>query len=116
MDSDSLDDITLFSLCAQLLLNPPYLVLLFGWLSVLEGREMGWGDGEVGDNTMTKATAALGPNFAFWPVANTVNFLFVGPRHRVAYVAMCGGAWNTYISVLNNRLAAGVSTTPSSGV
>ena len=39
----------------------------------------------------------------FWPVANFLNFRFLGPQHRVAYVAACGAMWNTYISWMNKR-------------
>eukprot|EP01052_Picozoa_sp_SAG31_P048261 SAG31_NODE_10020_length_1194_cov_1.830137_3_plen_74_part_00 len=42
----------------------------------------------------------------FWPVANFVNFRFLGPQHRVAYVASCGVMWNTFISLLNSNLDA----------
>ena len=34
-------------------------------------------------------------------VANFLNFRYLGPQHRVAYVASCGVIWNTFISLLN---------------
>jgi hypothetical protein len=109
----------------QLILNPPYLVLLFGWMGMLEGKT------DLIANTQEKTIAAMIPNFMFWPVANFVNFSFVSPQWRVACkslldpacfgciesasslvlivlvliliadVASCGGMWNTYISLLN---------------
>ena len=102
----------------QVFLNPPYLVLLFGWMGMLEGRR--WDNGELIENTKEKTMAAMLPNFAFWPVANFINFSYVSPAWRVACewlqillihlshalpavsdVASCGGMWNTYISLLN---------------
>lgn len=32
-----------------------------------------------------------------------MNFRFLGPQHRVAYVATCGAVWNTFISWLNKK-------------
>ena len=37
-----------------------------------------------------KFPAAFWMGNLFWPVANTLNFRFLGPQHRVAYVAGCG--------------------------
>ena len=48
--------------------------------------------------------AAFWAGNLFWPVANFVNFRFLGPQHRVAYVASCGVMWNTFISLLNSHL------------
>ena len=79
----------------QMVLNPPYLLLLFGVLGALEGRN------ELTQNAWAKAVAALPANFLFWPPANLVNFRFIPASWRVAYVAACGGAWNTYLSMLN---------------
>jgi protein Mpv17 len=34
----------------------------------------------------------------FWPIANTVNFTYVGPQHRVLYVGAVGITWNAFLS------------------
>eukprot|EP00656_Telonema_subtile_P056803 TRINITY_DN9175_c0_g1_i1.p1 TRINITY_DN9175_c0_g1~~TRINITY_DN9175_c0_g1_i1.p1 ORF type:complete len:221 (-),score=39.89 TRINITY_DN9175_c0_g1_i1:111-773(-) len=87
-------------LVTQLALNPPFMVLLFGWMGLLEGRA--W-PGEVLDNIQAKWPSAFWAGNVFWPCANLVNFVFLRPQHRVAYVAGCGAMWNTYVSWLNNK-------------
>ena len=46
--------------------------------------------GEIVKNTLHKFPAAFWMGNLFWPIANTLNFRFLGPQHRVAYVACCG--------------------------
>ena len=83
-------------LSTQFALNAPFMVLLFGWMGMLEGRREGV---EIWDNVVQKWPAAFWAGNLFWPCANFLNFRFLGPQHRVAYVASCGAIWNTYISV-----------------
>jgi protein Mpv17 len=87
-------------LTTQLVLNPPYMVILFAWMGWLEGRR---NLAAIVANVRAKWPAAFWMGNAFWPVANTLNFRFVGPDYRVAYVAACGAVWNTYISWMNKR-------------
>lgn len=84
----------------QIVLNAPFMVLLFGWMGALEGRS--WPDGII-DNIQTKWPMAFWAGNMFWPVANLINFRFLGPQHRVAYVATCGAVWNTFISWMNKE-------------
>ena len=84
----------------QVLLNPPYLVLLFAWLGTLEGRQF---PEEVAQNVSDKIVPAFWAGNLFWPVANFLNFRYLPPQHRVAYVASCGAVWNTFISLLNKH-------------
>lgn len=47
--------------------------------------------------------------WAFWPVANIINFRFVPSTSRVAYVNAAGLVWNAILSYENatkGRLAA----------
>jgi hypothetical protein len=64
----------------QFILNPPYLVFLFAWMGVLEGQVS---PAEIAENVQVKTTAAMLPNFAFWPIANFINFSFVPAAWRV---------------------------------
>eukprot|EP00747_Dinoflagellata_sp_TGD_P221893 gnl/TRDRNA2_/TRDRNA2_93668_c0_seq1.p1 gnl/TRDRNA2_/TRDRNA2_93668_c0~~gnl/TRDRNA2_/TRDRNA2_93668_c0_seq1.p1 ORF type:complete len:193 (-),score=14.28 gnl/TRDRNA2_/TRDRNA2_93668_c0_seq1:378-956(-) len=82
----------------QFVLNAPFMVGLFAWMGVLEGKRQ---PQEIWENVTTKWPAAFWAGNIFWPCANFVNFRFLGPQHRVAYVASCGAMWNTYISLLN---------------
>jgi protein Mpv17 len=38
----------------------------------------------------------------FWPAANMLNFMFVPPSGRVAYVNAAGLIWNAYLSLVNS--------------
>lgn len=87
------------TLAVQAFVNPPYMVLLFSYLGLLEGRR--------GEAILANTKEKFGPAFwagnIFWPIANVLNFRFIGPQYRVAYVASCGAIWNTFISILNQR-------------
>lgn len=85
----------------QLALNPPFMILLFTWMGTLEGKQ--W-PGEIKDNVVAKFPTAFWAGNVFWPIANFINFRFLSPQHRVAYVATCGGLWNTFISYINKQL------------
>ncbi len=54
---------------------------------------------------MTKVAAAapqtLVTGTAFWPVVNGVNFMYVAPTARVAYVNAAGLFWNAFLSYEN---------------
>lgn len=41
---------------------------------------------------------------AFWPAANTINFLYVPPSFRAPYVAVAGVVWNTFLSWENSTV------------
>ena len=71
----------------------------------------------VGDlhNVRRKFPSAFWAGNLFWPIANFINFRFLGPEHRVAYVAACGAIWNTYISWLNHRREEQVRKRPFGG-
>ena len=76
------------------------LVLLFSWLGTLEGKD--FPDG-VAQNVSDKIVPAFWAGNVFWPIANFLNFRYLSPQHRVAYVASCGAVWNTFISMLNKH-------------
>lgn len=84
----------------QFVLNPPYMVILFAWMGFLEGRRS---VSAICDNVRRKFPSAFWAGNLFWPIANFLNFRFLGPQHRVAYVAACGALWNTYISWMNQK-------------
>ena len=97
----------------QIFVNPPYLLLLFTYLGALEGKA--W-PGEIMDSVKDKIVPAFWAGNVFWPVANFINFRFVPPQHRVAYVASCGAMWNTFISMLNKARSRGEGAGPTAGV
>jgi protein Mpv17 len=68
-------------LTTQLILNPPYMAILFAWMGLLEGRRT---VASIVANVVAKWPAAFWMGNLFWPVANTINFRFLGPEYRVA--------------------------------
>ena len=82
---------------AQMILFPPYLVLLFGFLGVLER------DPDIFAKIQTRVPEAFLSGCVYWPVANAVNFKLVPNSLRVPYLALSAGVWNSYLSFTNQR-------------
>ena len=81
---------------AQLFLFPPYLVLLFGFLGVLEGEP------DILGKIKTRVPEAFLSGCVYWPVANSINFKLVPNHLRVPYLALSAGVWNSYLSYTNS--------------
>jgi protein Mpv17 len=80
---------------AQLVLFPPYLVLLFAYLGWLEGVE------DIGQKVKNRAPAAFWTGCIYWPVANILNFGLVSAAYRIPYTSAAAGLWNCYLSHAN---------------
>mmetsp|Transcript_3417 Transcript_3417/g.7815 ORF Transcript_3417/g.7815 Transcript_3417/m.7815 type:complete len:142 (+) Transcript_3417:292-717(+) len=83
------------TVAAQLVLFPPYLVLLFGSLGVLEDHP------DVVQKIRGGVPGAFRNGCLYWPVVNAVGFKIVPNHLRVPYVALSAGAWNSYLSFAN---------------
>jgi hypothetical protein len=81
---------------AQLFLFPPYLVLLFGFLGVLENEP------DIPAKLKTRVPEAFLSGCVYWPVANSINFKLVPNHLRVPYLALSAGVWNSYLSYTNS--------------
>merc|ERR1712194_328122 len=91
---------------AQVGLFPLYLVLLFSFLGVAEGRKIQLEDqseGSLVEKVKTGVQKAFMGGCVFWPCANMFNFLFIPGAYRAYYVAGCGSVWNCFLSWLNAR-------------
>jgi protein Mpv17 len=86
---------------AQCILFPPYLVLLFTYLGLLERHE------SIPRKLQQRVPQAFIDGCVYWPIANIVNFGLVPSTLRVPYVAFSAGIWNAYLSWSN---ACGVET------
>jgi Mpv17 / PMP22 family len=42
-------------------------------------------------------------NWTMWPFAGLINFKFIAPDYRVAFMSSVALIWNTYLSVVGNR-------------
>ncbi len=85
------------TVAAQCLLFPPYLVLLFGSLGVLEQ------DPDIPTKIKTRVPQAFMSGCVYWPVANSINFKLVPNHLRVPYLALSAGFWNSYLSYTNQK-------------
>ena len=88
------------TLIAQLVLFPPYLVMLFGLMAVLEGKST---KTEIVKKIEERVPAAFTGGCLYWPVANGLNFYLVPSTMRVPYLALSAGVWNSYLSWTNAR-------------
>jgi protein Mpv17 len=82
---------------AQFVLFPPYLILLFSFMGVLEGNQ------DVPSKVKSRVPEAFMGGCIFWPISNGLNFALVPPSLRVPYVATSAGLWNCYLSWANAR-------------
>jgi len=82
----------------QIAVFPPYLVAMFSYMGILEPDCH-----DVPAKVKEYAPRAFVAGCAFWPIANSVNFAFVSPGGRAAYVASAGALWNGYLSFINAR-------------
>lgn len=88
------------TIAAQLILFPPYLVLLFGLMGVLEGKST---QQEIVKKIKERVPEAFSSGCIYWPVANGLNFYLVPNAMRVPYLALSAGIWNSYLSWSNAR-------------
>ena len=85
------------TVAGQLFLFPPYLVLLFGTLGILEGEP------DVPAKIQKRVPEAFVSGCVYWPVANSINFKMVPSHLRVPYLALSSGVWNSYLSYTNGK-------------
>jgi protein Mpv17 len=83
------------TVAAQLVLFPPYLILLFAYLGWLEGVE------NIGQKVTHHAPAAFWTGCIYWPMANILNFGLVPTTYRIPYTSVAAGLWNCYLSHAN---------------
>ena len=92
---------TMKMVSAQVTMMPSYLVLFFYY--------MGWLEGLTHEQRIEKTQNGFVPaaitHSCFWPFANMINFTFVKPNHRVAYVAILGVIWSTLLSYVERVTA-----------
>eukprot|EP00922_Rhytidocystis_sp_ex-Travisia-forbesii_P033538 GHVS01049819.1.p1 GENE.GHVS01049819.1~~GHVS01049819.1.p1 ORF type:complete len:211 (-),score=34.46 GHVS01049819.1:189-821(-) len=90
---------------AQLVFFPPYLCALFPYLLFLESplSSSSLTLSEYVQHIYLKVPSAFQTGCIFWPIANIANFLLLSPKHRVLFLALSAGVWNTYLSDYNHR-------------
>jgi len=87
------------TLATQILLSPPYFVLFYGWIGVLEGLN----PRQIVEFKTRCVVDTVIRGLMFWPFVNVINFQFVAATHRLHYVTAAGVIWNVAVSYTNNR-------------
>jgi Mpv17 / PMP22 family len=84
---------------AQLVLFPPYLVALFSFMGVMEGKPVD----DLASKVVARVPEAFLSGCLYWPLTNVVNFAVIPSNVRVSYVATAAAVWNSYLSWANAR-------------
>ncbi|KAI9015358.1 hypothetical protein DFJ74DRAFT_679871 [Hyaloraphidium curvatum] len=83
----------------QIVAAPAFTAAFFAVNAGLEGK----GTREIGERVRRDLWGTLKANWALWPAALTLNFLFVPQPLRVLYVNALGLVWGSYLSMVQNR-------------
>ncbi|GAX84929.1 hypothetical protein CEUSTIGMA_g12350.t1 [Chlamydomonas eustigma] len=83
----------------QVTLFPAYLGGALIALSLLEGKRTSEAVAKLQDTFLSTYVAGS----FFWPVANTLNFMFMPPTRRVLFANGAGLIWNAYLSLVNSK-------------
>merc|ERR1712232_141855 len=83
----------------QLLWNPIFGSLFFGYINALEGKSFKEYQQKIYNDL---PTAVIG-SWAVWVPAHTINFAFVPPAQRLLYINTIQIGYNVFLSFLANR-------------
>lgn len=87
------------ALVEQATYGPFALVSFFFGMSLLEGKSV--------DDAKNQVHAKFLPTWqvgiCFWPVVQTINFMYVKERNRVAVVSMCSLLWCCFLAYMHER-------------
>ncbi|KAL5487348.1 hypothetical protein EMCRGX_G019937 [Ephydatia muelleri] len=86
-------------LANQLLMAPTNYCIFFTGMALLEGHTVHAAVEEL----QSKFWSTYKMDWLVWPAAQTVNFVFVPPMLRVAYVNMVAFLWATYLSHVKHK-------------
>jgi hypothetical protein len=85
----------------QLVLNPPFILLLILYTQLLEGPRTA---AALRAAVRAKLWPYLRDGFCFWTAANSANYLLMPPRRRLLFSGVVGSTWATYLSWVTKRL------------
>jgi len=83
----------------QVLWNPCFGVMFFGYIGALEGKGIQY----VIDKTKNDLVNAVTGSWKVWPLAHTINFRFVPSSQRVLYINTIQIGYNCFLSILGSK-------------
>ncbi|ODO11374.1 hypothetical protein I350_00153 [Cryptococcus amylolentus CBS 6273] len=82
-------------LADQAIMGPIDLALFVGSMGIMEGLS------QASIIEKFQDVLALIADWAYWPIAQTINFKYMPLQYRVPFQSTCGIAWTVYLSILN---------------
>ncbi|ODO03551.1 hypothetical protein L198_02399 [Cryptococcus wingfieldii CBS 7118] len=82
-------------LADQVIMGPIDLCLFVGSMGIMEGLS------QASIIEKFQDVLALIADWAYWPIAQTINFKYMPLQYRVPFQSTCGIAWTVYLSILN---------------
>jgi len=83
----------------QVLWNPIFGVMFFGYVALLEAKGLGY----VIDKTKNELLTQVTGSWKVWPLAHTINFRYVPSSQRVLYINTIQIGYNCFLSLIANR-------------
>lgn len=86
----------------QLIWNPIFGTMFFGWLGLMEGQDF---DG-IKNRIQKDLMASVKGSWTVWPIAHAINFRFIPNSQRLLYINTVQIGYNCFLSILANKNAA----------
>jgi protein Mpv17 len=83
----------------QVLWNPIFGVMFFGYVAALERKGVGFVTDKIKNELMTQVTGS----WKVWPFAHAINFRFIPSSQRVLYINSIQIGYNCFLSLISNR-------------
>jgi len=83
----------------QVLWNPIFGVMFFGYVAALERKGISYVADKVKNELMTQVTGS----WKVWPIAHAINFRFIPSSQRVLYINSIQIGYNCFLSIIASR-------------
>lgn len=86
----------------QLIWNPIFGTMFFGWLGLMEGQDLEGIKTRIQKDLM----ASVKGSWTVWPIAHAINFRFIPNSQRLLYINTVQIGYNCFLSILANKNVA----------